>query len=60
MSVSCKPLEAWNAEARHAKDTQKFTAKLHLLDGKKPAISNESDANEILSALKARNTFEVT
>jgi DNA topoisomerase-1 len=55
-----KPVEYWTVEALLEKDKQQFTAKLHLLDGKKPVISNETDANEILSALKARKTFEVT
>src|SRR6185295_3243795 len=41
-------------------DGQQFTAKLHLLDGKKPVISNERDANAILAALKARRTFQVS
>jgi DNA topoisomerase-1 len=55
-----KPVEYWTVEALLEKDEQQFTAKLHLLDGKKPVISNEHDANEILSALKSRKTFEVT
>src|SRR6266550_1934682 len=55
-----KPVEYWTVEALLEKDKQQFTAKLHLLDGKKPVISNEKQANEILSALKSRKTFEVT
>jgi DNA topoisomerase-1 len=54
------PVEYWTVEALLEKDKQQFTAKLHLLDGKKPVISNEKQANEILSALKSRKTFEVT
>src|SRR6202022_70647 len=55
-----KPVEYWTVEALLEKDKQQFTAKLHLLDGKKPVISNEREANEILSALKSRKTFQVT
>jgi len=55
-----KPVEYWTVEALLEKDKQQFTAKLHLLDGKKPVISNEKQANEILSALTSRKTFEVT
>src|SRR5438270_646256 len=55
-----KAVEYWTVEALLEKDKQQFTAKLHLLDGKKPVINNETEANEILSALKARKTFEVT
>src|SRR3954469_3258941 len=55
-----KPVEYWTVEALLEKDKQQFTAKLHLLDGKKPVINNETEANEILSALKSRKTFEVT
>src|SRR5688572_26613630 len=55
-----KPVEYWTVEALLEKDTQQFTAKLHLLDGKKPVISNEAQANEILSALESRKTFQVT
>ena len=55
-----KPVEYWTVEALLEKDKQQFTAKLHLLDGKKPVISNEKQANEILSALKPKRTFEVT
>ncbi|MEX2110983.1 MAG: type I DNA topoisomerase [Gemmatimonadaceae bacterium] len=55
-----KPVEYWTVEALLQKDDQQFTAKLHLLDGKKPVIHNESEAAQILSALKSRKTFEVT
>jgi DNA topoisomerase-1 len=55
-----KPVEYWTVEALLEKDTQQFTAKLHLLDGKKPVINNEQQAKEILSALKSRKTFQVT
>jgi DNA topoisomerase I len=54
------PVEYWTVEALLEKDKQQFIAKLHLLDGKKPVISNETEANAILSALTSRKTFEVT
>src|SRR5687767_2804341 len=54
------PVEYWTVEALMEKDGQQFTAKLHLLDGKKPVINNEAQANEILSALESRKTFQVT
>src|SRR5437667_6882634 len=55
-----KPVEYWTIEALLEENGQQFTAKLHLLDGKKPVISNESEANAILAALKPRKTFQVT
>ncbi|HKR07638.1 MAG TPA: type I DNA topoisomerase, partial [Gemmatimonadaceae bacterium] len=55
-----KPVEYWTVEALLEEDGQQFTAKLHLLDGKKPVISNEREANAILAALKSRKTFQVT
>src|SRR3954462_7397903 len=55
-----KPVEYWTVEALLEENGQQFTAKLHLLDGKKPVISNEKEAGAILDALKARKTFQVT
>src|SRR5437762_913517 len=55
-----KAVEYWTVEALLEEDGQQFTAKLHLLDGKKPVISNEKEATEILAALKSRKTFQVT
>jgi len=55
-----KPVEYWTVEALLEEEGQQFTAKLHLLDGKKPVISNEREANAILAALKSRRTFQVT
>src|SRR3954469_1956157 len=55
-----KPIEYWTVEALLEENGQQFTAKLHLLDGKKPVISNEKEAAAILDALKARKTFQVT
>src|SRR5215212_4531258 len=54
------PVEYWSVEALLEKASTRFTAKLHQIDGKKPVISNEREANAILDALKARKTFEVT
>jgi DNA topoisomerase-1 len=54
------PVEYWTVEALMEKAGQQFTAKLHLLDGKKPVIHNEAEAAEILAALKSRRSFEVT
>ena len=55
-----KPVEYWTVEAQLEKNGQQFTAKLHQVDGKKPVISNESQASAILEDLKGRKTFEVT
>ncbi|HEY6089880.1 MAG TPA: type I DNA topoisomerase, partial [Gemmatimonadaceae bacterium] len=55
-----KPVEYWTVEALLEKDKQQFTAKLHLLDGKKPVISNEAEANAILAELKSRKSFQAT
>ncbi|MFL5510380.1 MAG: type I DNA topoisomerase [Gemmatimonadaceae bacterium] len=55
-----KAVEYWTVEALLEEKGQQFTAKLHLLDGKKPVISNEKEANAILAALKSRKTFQVT
>ncbi|HJP87266.1 MAG TPA: type I DNA topoisomerase [Gemmatimonadaceae bacterium] len=55
-----KPVEYWTIEALLEEDGQQFTAKLHLLDGRKPVINNEREAKSILDALKSRKTFQVT
>jgi DNA topoisomerase-1 len=55
-----KPVEYWTVEALLEENGQQFTAKLHLLDGKKPVINNEHEAKAILDALKKRKTFQVT
>src|SRR5256884_7336411 len=55
-----KPVEYWTIEALLEENGQQFTAKLHLLDGKKTVISNENEAHAILAALKSRKTFQVT
>ena len=46
-----KAVEYWTVEALLEENGQQFTAKLHLLDGKKPVISNEREANDVLAAL---------
>src|SRR3954470_4406325 len=55
-----KPVEYWTVEALLEENGQQFTAKLHLLDGKKPVIGNEREAKSILDALKSRKTFQVS
>jgi DNA topoisomerase-1 len=55
-----KAVEYWTVEALLEENGQQFTAKLHLLDGKKPVINNEREANAILDALKPRRTFQVS
>src|SRR6185312_628045 len=55
-----KPVEYWSIEALLEKDQQRFTAKLHQLDGKKPEIGSEKDAKAILADLENRKTFTVT
>src|SRR5688500_733004 len=54
------PVEYWTVEALMEKAGQQFTAKLHLLDGKKPVIHNEAEAAAILNDLKSRRSFQVT
>ena len=54
------PVEYWTIEALLAKDGQEFTAKLHHIDGKKAEISNEADAQRIITDLRDRKTFDVT
>ncbi|MEP6729314.1 MAG: type I DNA topoisomerase [bacterium] len=54
------PVEYWSIEALLEKAGQRFTAKLHQIDGKKAEIHNESEATRILSDLEGRKTFGVT
>ncbi len=44
--------EYWSVEALLAKGQNRFTAKLHHLDGKKPELSNEAAAMAVLDAVK--------
>ncbi|HEX6051106.1 MAG TPA: DNA topoisomerase, partial [Gemmatimonadaceae bacterium] len=47
-----KPVEYWTIEAQLEKNEQRFTAKLHHLDGKKPEIGKEADAREIVAQVE--------
>src|SRR6266542_145355 len=53
-------VEYWSIEAKLEEHGQEFTAKLHLLDGKKPVIHNEQEAQAIVSDLEKRKSFTVT
>ena len=47
-----KPVEYWTIEAQLEKDAQRFTAKLHHIDGKKPEIGKGADAREIVAEVE--------
>src|SRR5688500_14112371 len=47
-----KAVEYWTIEAQLEKNAQRFTAKLHHLDGKKPEIGKEADAREIVAQVE--------
>ncbi len=47
-----KAVEYWTIEAQLEKNEQRFTAKLHHLDGKKPEIGKEADAREIVAQVE--------
>jgi DNA topoisomerase I len=55
-----KPVEYWSIEALLEKAGQKFTARLHQVNGKKAELSNERDTMDIVNAVKSRKTFQVT
>jgi DNA topoisomerase I len=55
-----KPVEYWTIEALLEKEGQRFTAKLHQIDGKKAEIHTESEANRVITDLAGRKTFPVT
>ena len=55
-----KPVEYWSIEALLEKDQQRFLARLHLVDGKKPEIGDEATATAIVNDVKERETFPVT
>ncbi len=55
-----KPVEYWTVEALLEKAGQRFTAKLHQIDGKKAEISNKGEADRVLTDLKGRKTFCLT
>ncbi|CAN5366849.1 type I DNA topoisomerase [soil metagenome] len=54
------PVEYWTIEAALEKASQRFTAKLHQIDGKKAEIGTEAEAQRVLSDLEGRKTFGVT
>ncbi|MEO5814699.1 MAG: type I DNA topoisomerase [Gemmatimonadaceae bacterium] len=54
------PVEYWSIEALLEKAGQRFTAKLHQIDGKKAEIHNQAEASRIISDLEGRKTFGVT
>ena len=53
-------VEYWTIEALLEKSSQRFTAKLHQIDGKKAEIANEAEAARVISDLEGRKTFGVT
>jgi DNA topoisomerase-1 len=53
-------VEYWSVEALLEENGQQFTAKLHLLDGKKPIIGNAAEAQTIIDDLAKRKSFTVT
>ena len=55
-----KPVEYWTVEALLEKAGQRFTAKLHQIDGHKAEIHNEAEADRVLSDLDGRKSFGVT
>ncbi|CAN5887673.1 type I DNA topoisomerase [soil metagenome] len=54
------PVEYWTVEALLDKEGQRFTAKLHQIDGKKAEIGTEAEAARVLSDLEGRKTFGVS
>jgi len=49
-----KPTEYWSVVATLEKEGQRFTAKLHQIDGKKLEIGSEAAATRVLDDLRAR------
>ena len=54
------PVEYWTVEALLEKSGQRFTAKLHHIDGRKAEIHNEAEATRVLNDLKGRKVFGCT
>jgi DNA topoisomerase-1 len=54
------PVEYWSIEALLEKDGQRFTARLHQVNGRKTELSNERETMDVVNAVKARETFQVT
>ena len=55
-----KAVEYWTIEALLEKKGQRFTAKLHHVDGKKIEIGSQAAAQRILDEVSARKEFPVT
>jgi DNA topoisomerase-1 len=55
-----RPVEYWTIEAALEKDGQRFAARLHQLDGRKPEISTEATARAIVDAVSGKKTFTIT
>ena len=53
-------VEYWTIAAALEHENQAFTAKLHHMDGNKPAIPNEASAKAIVDDVSGRKTFDVT
>jgi DNA topoisomerase I len=51
-----KPVEYWTVAAQLEHDSQRFTAKLHQIEGKKPEIGTEADATRIVREVTERAT----
>ena len=49
-----KPVEYWSIEALLEKDGQRFTAKLHHADGRKPEIPDDATATRMLAEISGR------
>ena len=54
-----KPVEYWTIEALLDKDGQRFTAKLHHADGRKPEIPDERTATRMLTEITERAAQEL-
>jgi DNA topoisomerase-1 len=48
------PVEYWTVAAALEHEGQRFTAKLHQMEGKKPEIGNETDAQRIVTEVTER------
>ena len=55
-----RPEEYWTIEALLDKQGQRFSAKLHHVDGEKPEIRTAEQAQAIMAQLAGRREFEVT
>jgi DNA topoisomerase I len=54
------PVEYWTIAALLEKDGQEFSARLHEIDGKKPHIPNQAEAESILADFRGLDAFTVT